>query len=81
MIFYVVQFYLVGDFMKKNYQKLYLERKRRNLSYEDMSKMLGLSKTYYWQIENKKRRLFYDLAVKIAEIFQLKPDDLFYEHN
>ena len=67
--------------MKKNYQKLYLERKRRNLSYEDMSKMLGLSKTYYWQIENKKRRLFYDLAVKIAEIFQLKPDDLFYEHN
>ena len=67
--------------MKKNYQKLYLERKRRNLSYEDMSKMLGLSKIYYWQIENKKRRLFYDLAVKIAEIFQLKPDDLFYEHN
>ena len=67
--------------MKKNYQKLYLERKRRNLSYEDMSKMLGLSKSYYWQIENKKRRLFYDLAVKIAEIFQLKPDDLFYEHN
>ena len=67
--------------MKKNYQKLYLERKRRNLSYEDMSKMLGLSKSYYWQIANKKRRLFYDLAVKIAEIFQLKPDDLFYEHN
>lgn len=67
--------------MRKNYKKLYLERKRRNLSYEDMSKMLGLSKSYYWQIENKKRRLFYDLAVKIAEIFQLKPDDLFYEHN
>ena len=52
-----------------------------NLSYDDMSRMLGLSKSYYWQIENKKRRLFYDLAVKIAEIFQLKPDDLFYEHN
>ncbi len=65
--------------MKKNYQKLYLERKKRNLSCEDMSKILGLSKSYYWQIENKKRRLFYDHAVKIARIFQMKPDDLFYE--
>ena len=59
--------------MQKKYKKLYLERKRMNLSYDDMSRMLGLSKSYYWQIENKKRRLFYDLAVKIAEIFQLKP--------
>ena len=67
--------------MQKKYKKLYLERKRMNLSYDDMSRMLGLSKSYYWQIENKKRRLFYDLAVKIANIFQLKPDDLFYEHE
>ena len=49
-----------------------------NLSYDDMSRMLGLSKSYYWQIENGYRRLFYDIAVKIADIFNLRPDDIFY---
>jgi putative transcriptional regulator len=44
-----------------------------------MAKMLGISKPYYWQIENKKRRLYYSLAKKIASIFKLKPDDIFYE--
>ena len=29
--------------------------------------------------EHKKRRLYYEMAVKIAAIFNLKPDDLFYE--
>lgn len=43
-----------------------------------MAELVGLSQTYYWQIENKKRRLFYDIAVKIAKVFDLKPDDIFY---
>ena len=30
-------------------------------------------------IENSNRRLTYDMAIKIAEVFHLKPDDLFYE--
>ena len=46
-----------------------------------MGRILGISTAYYWQIENKKRRLFYDDAIRIAHIFCLKPDDLFYEND
>ena len=67
--------------MRRKYQKLFLERKKRNLSCEDMGKILGISTAYYWQIENKKRRLFYADAIRIAHIFHLKPDDLFYEND
>ena len=67
--------------MRRKYQKLFLERKKRNLSCEDMGRILGISTAYYWQIENKKRRLFYDDAIRIAHIFCLKPDDLFYEND
>ena len=45
-----------------------------------MARILGISTSYYWQIENMKRRLFYDLAVQIAKIFELKPDDLFFDN-
>lgn len=54
-------------------------RKKKNLSCADMSKFLNISKPYYWQIENKKRRLDYELAIKIANVFNLKPDDIFYD--
>lgn len=60
-------------------EKLKLIRIKNNLTFEQMAKLVGISKTYYWQIENRKRRLYYDLAVKIAAIFKLKPDDLFYD--
>lgn len=57
-------------------QKLRIEKK---LSYNDMSKLLNISKTFYWQIENNKRRLSYLMAIKISDIFNLKPDEIFYE--
>jgi putative transcriptional regulator len=44
-----------------------------------MATFLGISKTFYWQIENKKRTLTYKMAVKIASVFNEKPDSLFYE--
>ncbi len=56
-------------------------RKKKGLSYNDMAKILGISKSYYWQIEHKNRRLYYDMAKKIAKIFNLKPDDIFLEDN
>ena len=56
-------------------------REQQGLSYEDMAKKLGISKAFYWQIEHKNRRLYYDMAKKIAEIFNLKPDDIFFEDN
>jgi len=42
-----------------------------------MAQSLNMSASYYWQLENKKRRLFYDTAIKIAKVLGKKPDDLF----
>lgn len=52
-------------------------RKENNFTIYEMANKLGISSSYYSQIENKKRRLYYDLAVKIAAIFNKKPDDIF----
>ncbi len=54
-------------------------REKSGFSYETMAKKLGISKSYYWQIEHKNRRLSYDMAKEIASIFNLKPDDIFYK--
>jgi len=63
--------------MKECYQKLTELRERYHYSYQDMADKLGISKCYYWQLEHKKRRLYYDLAKKIARVFSLKPDEIF----
>ena len=52
-------------------------RKENKVTIYDMAKKLGISPSYYSQIENKKRRLYYDLALKISAIFNKKPDDIF----
>ena len=65
--------------MVECYIKLKKIREENKLSYEDMAKKLEISKCFYWQIEHKKRRLYYDMAKRIAKIFNLKPDELFYE--
>lgn len=59
-----------------NLKKLRIEK---NLTVLSISKIIGISPTYYWQLENGKRRLYYELAVKIAKIFNKKPDEIFYE--
>lgn len=53
-------------------------RKEYDYSIYDMAELLGITAAYYSQLENKKRRLFYDMAVKLAAIFDLKPDELFF---
>ncbi len=60
--------------------KLQSLRKEANLSYESIAKTVGICKAYYWQIEHGNRRLYYDLALKIAKVFKLKPDDIFYDY-
>lgn len=57
-----------------NLQKI---RIKNNLSYKDVADQLSMSKEGYWMIENGKRKLNYEMAVKIASIFNLKPDDIF----
>lgn len=53
-------------------------RKERQLTIYDMAKKLNITPSFYSQIENRKRNLYYDTAFKIAAIFELKPDDIFY---
>ena len=65
--------------MGSSYTKFVELRKEKNYSYEDMAKKLEISKCFYWQIEHKKRRLYYDMAKRIASIFNMKPDDIFFE--
>lgn len=62
-------------------EKLKEIRVNQGFTIYDMSEMLHISPAYYSQIENKKRRLSYDMAVLIANIFSLKPDDLFYDNT
>jgi len=59
--------------------KLQQYRIKYNYSCQFMADKLNISKSFYWQIENGKRRLSYLTAIKIAEIFKVKPDDIFYE--
>lgn len=65
--------------MKKKYLKLEQLRKEKGYTYQGMADMLDICKAYYWQIEHKNRRLYYDMAKKIAAIFDKKPDELFYD--
>lgn len=64
-----------------NMEKLKKLRKENNYSIYDMAKKLNITPSFYSQIENKKRRLFYDTALKISAIFNMKPDDIFYTNN
>lgn len=53
-------------------------RKELRLTIYDMARNLGITASFYSQIENGKRRLFYDTAIKIGIIFNMRPDELFY---
>ena len=59
--------------------KLKKIRKENGYTIYKMAEILGITPSFYSQIENKKRRLFYDTACLIADIFNMKPDQIFYE--
>lgn len=59
--------------------KLRKIRIKNNYSYQYMADKLNISKPFYWQIENNQRRLSYDMAVRIADIFNTTPDAIFYD--
>lgn len=60
-------------------EKLKNLRKSNGYTCEKMAQMLGMCTAFYWQIENNKRGLYYQTAKKIAAIFNLKPDDIFFD--
>ena len=63
------------------YEKLKTLRIKKGYSGIYMAKKLGICKMYYYKLEKKERRLSYDMAIKIAKIFDMKPDELFYENH
>ncbi len=54
-------------------------RELNNLSNKKMADKLGISKTFYWQIENGKRNLSYEMAIRISKVLKSKPDKIFYD--
>lgn len=61
--------------------KLKKLRLKNNYTSRYIADTLGISKPFYSQIENGRRRLTYDMAVRIANIFKMKPDEIFYEDH
>lgn len=57
--------------------KLKVMRKQNHISIYDMARYLNITSSYYSQIENERRRLFYDTAIRIAFYFGVKPSELF----
>lgn len=60
-------------------EKLKELRLKHGYNFRQMADLVGISKPFYWQIENNQRRMTYDLAIRIAKVFDLKPDDIFYD--
>jgi len=62
--------------VSKNLKKI---REEYQISAKEVAEQVGISKSYYSMIENDKRGLSYINALKIAAVFDMKPDDIFYE--
>ena len=69
----------MNDMQSNKLVKLQNLRKAYNYTYDEMASKLNISKSYYWQIENGNRNLYYKVAIRIADIFKLKPDDIFFD--
>ena len=59
--------------------KLKEYRNKFNYTSKEMAKKLNISRAYYTQIENNTRRLSYELAIKVANVFGVLPDEIFYD--
>jgi len=62
-------------------EKLKEIRKKKGFTQKQIAEQLNITISFYSQIENKKKRLYYDTAIKIADIFNMRPDQLFYTKN
>lgn len=62
-------------------EKLKNTRNEAGLTCQQVANKIGVTKEYYWMIENGKRRLTYELAVKIARVFNTSPDYIFLDNE
>ena len=63
------------------HNKLRELRLKNDYSSRYMAERLNISKPFYSQLENDRRKLNYDMAIKIAKVFNTKPDKIFYEEH
>jgi len=61
--------------------KLKSIRKKKGFTQRYMAEKLNITISFYSQLESKKKRLYYDTAIKIADIFNMRPDQLFYVND
>ena len=61
------------------YKKLREMRLKNKYTAQTMANKIGISKSFYSQIETGSRRLTYNMAIRIATVFKRKPDSIFYE--
>ena len=62
-------------------EKLKKIRRKKGFTQKQIAEKLNITVSFYSQIENMKKRLYYDTAIKIADIFNMRPDQLFYTQN
>ena len=60
-----------------NMERLKELRKEKGYTIYKMAELLDIAPSYYSQLENKKRRLYYETAIRIARIFNMNPDQIF----
>jgi putative transcriptional regulator len=58
-------------------KKLLETRQENEMTLQQVADAIGVSKPYYHMIENGKRGLSYELALKISSVFNKNPDDIF----
>lgn len=53
-------------------------RQQNHLTCQQVADQVGITRQYYWYLENGYRNLSYDLACKIASVFKTTPDYIFW---
>ena len=58
-------------------KRIRLERFNSGFSQEFVANKLNISQSFYARIESGKNRLTVDFLIKLAEIFEIQPEDFF----
>lgn len=61
--------------------KLLKAREKQGLTQKQIAEKLGISESYYCQLENGKRRMSLPVALQIAAILKTTPNDIFWPDN
>lgn len=54
-------------------------RKEKGMNLEEVARKLRVSKAYVSMIETGKRSLDYEMAIQMAQIFHIRPDEIFFD--